>query len=79
MQDLKKKETVDEVGGRRDSNPRRPVPQTGALPLNYAHHLNQSDPRGTRTPDQLLRRQLLYPAELPGRPCLRTNFRDDWI
>lgn len=24
-------------GGRWDSNPRQPVPQTGVLPLNYAH------------------------------------------
>ncbi len=30
------------VGGWWDSNPRLPVPQTGALPLNYSHQkLNQ--------------------------------------
>ena len=26
-------------GGRWDSNPRQPEPQSGALPLNYVHHL----------------------------------------
>ena len=35
--------------------------------LNYTHHINfklNGTPGGTRTPDLLLRRQLLYPAEL---------------
>ena len=27
------------LGGRRDSNPRHPEPQSGALPLNYNHHV----------------------------------------
>jgi hypothetical protein len=27
-----------EVGGRRDSNPQQPEPQSGALPLSYGHH-----------------------------------------
>ena len=27
-------------GGRRVSNPRPPEPQSGVLPLNYAHHTN---------------------------------------
>ena len=30
--------------------------------LSYIHHIGA--PKGTRTPDLLLRRQLLYPAEL---------------
>ena len=32
--------------------------------LNYTHHIKNGTPEGTRTPDLLLRRQLLYPAEL---------------
>ena len=28
------------VGDRRDSNPRHPAPQAGALPLNYGHQSN---------------------------------------
>ena len=32
-------------------------------------------PGGTRTPDLLLRRQLLYPAELKAHICFRTAFR----
>ena len=40
--------------------------------LNYTHHMELAEiqvkkngtPEGTRTPDLLLRRQLLYPAEL---------------
>ena len=33
--------------------------------LSYTHHiLSFGTPRGIRTPDLLLRRQLLYPAEL---------------
>ena len=39
--------------------------------LNYAHHIDLSrengTPEGTRTPDPLLRRQLLYPPELQAR------------
>jgi hypothetical protein len=27
-----------EAGGRRDSNPQQPEPQSGALPLSYGHH-----------------------------------------
>src|SRR5438477_4904345 len=27
-----------ETGGRRDSNPQQPEPQSGALPLSYGHH-----------------------------------------
>ena len=46
-----------------DSNRRSPVPQTGAL-TNYANPTISGAPKGTRTPDLLLRRQLLYPAEL---------------
>lgn len=37
---------------------------TAELHPPFLKHL---DPGGIRTPDQLLRRQLLYPAELPGR------------
>ena len=32
--------------------------------LSYTHHMSFGTPRGIRTPDLLLRRQLLYPAEL---------------
>jgi hypothetical protein len=32
------------MGGRRDSNPQQPEPQSGALPLSYGHH------RKNRTP-----------------------------
>ena len=39
------------------------MPQTGAL-TNYANPTISGAPKGTRTPDLLLRRQLLYPAEL---------------
>ena len=28
-------------GGRRVSNPRPPEPQSGVLPLNYAHHITE--------------------------------------
>ena len=56
-------------GGRWDSNPRQPEPQSGALPTElhppYRMALeNDGTPEGTRTPDPLLRRQLLYPPEL---------------
>ena len=30
--------TVKKWGERRDSNPQQPEPQSGALPLSYAHH-----------------------------------------
>ena len=50
-------------GGVWDSNPRHSVPQTDALPTEltppYFGTLG-----GIRTPDPLLRRQLLYPTEL---------------
>ena len=32
--------------------------------LSYIHHNSNGAPEGIRTPDLLLRRQLLYPAEL---------------
>ena len=53
------------VGDRRGSNPQRPEPQSGALPLNYGHHILYScTPSRIRTYDPRLRRALLYPAEL---------------
>ena len=61
-------------GGIWGSNPRHPEPQSGALPTElippYGIYKIQKDiynfgtPREIRTPDLLLRRQLLYPAEL---------------
>ncbi len=61
-------------GGRWDSNPRSSVPQTDALgQLRYTHHIGA--PEGTRTPGPLLRRQVLYPAELQAPVCpIRTVF-----
>ena len=61
-------------GGRWDSNPRSSVPQTDALgQLRYTHHIGA--PEGTRTPGPLLRRQVLYPAELQAPVCpIRTIF-----
>ena len=42
------------------------MPQTDALgQLRYTHHIGA--PEGTRTPGPLLRRQVLYPAELQAR------------
>ena len=44
--------------------------------LSYTHHRENGTPEGTRTPGLLLRRQLLYPAELLAlmhqnpQPCL---------
>ena len=36
--------------------------------LSYTHHISDTGtPEGTRTPDPLLRRQLLYPPELQAR------------
>ena len=56
-------------GGRWDSNPRSSVPQTDALgQLRYTHHVGA--PEGTRTPGPLLRRQVLYPAELQAHSCV---------
>ena len=49
-------------GGIWGSNPRHPEPQSGALPTELIPP--SGTPRGIRTPDLLLRRQLLYPAEL---------------
>src|SRR6185295_17422874 len=56
-----------------DSNPQPPVYKTGALPLSYAGGLtlrlprlnwekteNDGGSRGTRTPNQLIKSQLLY-------------------
>ena len=57
-------------GGGWDSNPRSSEPQSDALgQLRYIHHVRQfkklpGAPWGTRTPGPLLRRQMLYPAEL---------------
>ena len=56
-------------GGRRDSNPRHSEPQSDALPTElrppYEKGMTKNGtPEGTRTPDPLLRRQLLYPPEL---------------
>ena len=67
-------------GGWWDSNPRIPEPQSGALgrlatptifevwscsSLSSLRTLKKfGTPEGTRTPDLLLRRQLLYPTEL---------------
>ena len=61
------------MGERRDLNPRPPEPQSGALPTELRPPYIY-DPEGIRTPDHLLRRQMLYPAELPGQMD-----RDDWI
>ena len=42
------------------------MPQTDALgQLRYTNHIGA--PEGTRTPGPLLRRQVLYPAELQAR------------
>ena len=57
-------------GGIWGSNPRHPEPQSGALPTElippYCTRVGSGAgaPGGTRTPGLLLRRQLLYPAEL---------------
>ena len=50
-------------GAQRESNPRPPEPQSGAL-TNCAMGTTAGAPEGTRTPGPLHRRQLLYPAEL---------------
>ena len=60
-------------GGGWDSNPRSSEPQSDALgQLRYIHHVRQfkklpGAPWGTRTPGPLLRRQMLYPAELTAQ------------
>ena len=54
------------MGELRDLNPRPPEPQSGALPTELNPPF--SAPGGSRTPDLLLRRQLLYPAELLALP-----------
>ena len=61
----------DQWGGIRGSNPRHPEPQSGALPTELippytfqSFCFDAGAPGGTRTPGLLLRRQLLYPAEL---------------
>ena len=63
-------------GGIWGSNPRHPEPQSGALPTELIPpHVTLSPlkapgaPGGTRTPGLLLRRQLLYPAELLAQIC----------
>lgn len=61
------------MGERRELNPRPPEPQSGALPTElrppYVPSMKHghSAPGGSRTPDPLLRRQLLCPAELRAR------------
>ena len=59
------------MGWDRGSNPRHPEPQSGALPTELippytfqSFCFDAGAPGGTRTPGLLLRRQLLYPAEL---------------
>jgi hypothetical protein len=55
-------------GGRRDSNPRRPESQSGALPAELRPPSSTSDTRGApgrnRTCNRRLRRPVLYPVEL---------------
>ena len=46
--------------------------------LSYIHHIINGAPEGIRTPDLLLRRQLLYPAELLAQmsaPCRKSDRR----
>ena len=46
--------------------------------LSYIHHILNGAPEGIRTPDLLLRRQLLYPAELLAQmsaPCRKSDRR----
>ena len=50
-------------GGRSESNRRPPGPQSGAL-TDWATSTTTGTLWGIRTPDLLLRRQLLYPTEL---------------
>src|SRR5438105_169981 len=37
------------MGGRRDSNPQQPEPQSGALPLSYGHHYWRKEDLKIRT------------------------------
>ena len=53
-------------GGWWESNPRPPGPQPGTL-TNWATSTIIGTVGGIRTPDPLLRRQLLYPTELQPR------------
>ncbi len=62
-----------EWGGRWDSNPQRPEPQSGALPIELhppqykalsEQVILNGTPEGIRTPDPQLRRLMLYPTEL---------------
>ncbi len=46
-------------GERWDSNPRQPVPQTGALPTEL-HSPKNGAPSGIRTRDTLIKSQVLY-------------------
>ena len=59
-------------GAQRESNPRPPEPQSGAL-TNCAMGTISSAPEGTRTPGPLLRRQLLYPPELRAHKFIQTG------
>ena len=54
---------IPKWGGRSGSNRRPPGPQSGAL-TNWATSTTNGTLWGIRTPDLLLRRQLLYPTEL---------------
>jgi hypothetical protein len=51
----------ENLGGRRDSNPQQPEPQSGALPLSYGHHnLGETE---SRIPILLCKqRARLFPA-----------------
>ena len=51
-------------GGRRESNPRPPGPQSGALTNWATPAIKFGAPEESRTPDTWLRRPLLYPTEL---------------
>ena len=58
---------VDDGTRTRDTRNHNPM----LYQLNYTHHRRTTrengTPEGTRTPDPLLRRQLLYPPELQAR------------
>ena len=72
-------------GGIWGSNPRHPEPQSGALPTElippYCTRVGSGAgaPGGTRTPGLLLRRQLLYPAELLAHIVPATNANNHQI
>ena len=61
---------LNKWGGRRGLNPRPPESQSGALPTElrppFQSKSRYGAPGRIRTCDPLLRRQMLYPAELPG-------------